>query len=60
MICLGHIRVCNVISSDLTTLTRIPSTPFWKSEPIGLVAVKSLCRLEAERAGGHDETVDAH
>jgi hypothetical protein len=38
--------------SGLDHLDQDSVTPFWKSEPIGLVAVKSLCRLEAERAGG--------
>jgi hypothetical protein len=49
---------CHIFGLD--HLDQDSVTPFWKSEPIGLVAVKSLCRLEAERAEGDDETVDAH
>jgi hypothetical protein len=72
MICpLGPYPSMQCHSFGLDHLDQDSVTPFWKSEPIGLVAAKSLCRLEAERGEGEGEgggksggkkgeTLDAH
>ena len=57
----GHIYVCNVIPSDLTTLTRALSYLSGSRSRLDWVAgKKAWCRLQAKECGEHDETLDAH